>query len=137
MRTDTCRHEPDRSQRLLPPVATAIRLQSDLALETVVLNELERRGADVGYVKTAGGAEVGFLARRVGARDELIQVCADPSDAETLERELRGLGAAAREHPRAVQRLLVLDRGGLARATVANVRVQPVYEWLLSRPTGP
>ena len=33
------------------------------ALETVVLNELERRGAEVGYVKTADGLEVDFLAR--------------------------------------------------------------------------
>ena len=46
------------------------------ALETVVLNELERRGTEVGYVKTGDGLEVDFLARRAGATEELIQVCA-------------------------------------------------------------
>ena len=42
------------------------------ALETAVLNELERRGAEVGYVKTGDGLEVDFLARRPSAREELI-----------------------------------------------------------------
>jgi hypothetical protein len=108
------------------------RMNAGHALETVVLNELERRGAEVGYVKTAGGAEVDFLARRVGAAEELIQVSADPSDPETLARELRGLAGAAREHRRAVQRLLVLDRSTLPRITARAIRVQPAYEWLLS-----
>ena len=80
------------------------------ALETAVLNELERRGAEVGYVKTGDGLEVDFLARRPGAGEELIQVCADLSSPETRARELRALTAAAKDHPRATRRLLVLDR---------------------------
>ena len=119
---------------LIKAFDTSGRANTGHALETVVLNELERRGADVGYVKTADGAEVDFLARHVDAGEELIQVCADPSGAETLSRELRGLEAAAREHRRAVQRLLVLDRSALVRVTAAAVRVQPAYEWLLSKP---
>jgi predicted AAA+ superfamily ATPase len=64
-----------------------------------VLNELEARGAEVGYVKTADGLEVDFLARRPAAGEELIQVCADVSSPETRTRELRALAAAAAEHP--------------------------------------
>jgi hypothetical protein len=101
------------------------------ALETVVLNELERRGAEVAYVKTRDGLEVDFLARRVTAGEELIQVCADLSSPETRARELRGLAAAAKEHPRAVPRLLVLDRDGRGRAEGAGIEVLPAYEWLL------
>lgn len=101
------------------------------ALETAVLNELERRGAEVGYVKTSGGLEVDFLARRPAAGEELIQVCADVSTPETLAREVRALVTAAPEHPRAVRRLLVLDRDALARASQPEVAVQPAYEWLL------
>jgi predicted AAA+ superfamily ATPase len=52
----------------------------------VVLNELERRGAEVSYVKTAEGLGVDFLARHLAGGEELIQVCADLSDAATLER---------------------------------------------------
>ena len=36
------------------------------ALETAVFNELERRGLDVGYVKTLEGLEVDFLTRHPG-----------------------------------------------------------------------
>jgi len=102
------------------------------ALETVVLNELERRGAEVGYVKTGDGLEVDFLARHRAAGEELIQVCADLSAPETLARELRALMAAAAEHPRAARRLLVLDRDALASVNAPGVEVIPAYEWLLS-----
>ena len=102
------------------------------ALETVVLNELERRGAEVGYVKTSDGLEVDFLARHLAAGEELIQVCADLSAPETLSRELRALMAAEKEYPRAVRRLLVLDRDALARVSAPGVEAQPAYEWLLA-----
>jgi predicted AAA+ superfamily ATPase len=104
------------------------------ALETVVLNELERRGAEVGYVKTAEGLEVDFLARHPAGGEELIQVCADQSSAETRTRELRALGAAANEHPRAVRRLLVLDRDARVGTGTPGIEVQPAYEWLLAAP---
>jgi len=103
-------------------------------LETAVLNELERRGAEVGYVKTDEGLEVDFLARHPGRGEELIQVCADPSEPATLERELRALAAAGKEHRRAKRRLLVLDRGAMPRAPTPGVEVQPAYEWLLATP---
>ncbi len=104
------------------------------ALETVVQNELERRGAEVGYVKIADGSEVDFLARLPGSGDLLIQVCADPTSPETLSRELAALSEAAKEHSRAARRLLVLDRDALARVRAPGVEVLPAYEWLLADP---
>ena len=104
------------------------------ALETAVLNELDRRGAAVGYVKTGEGLEVDFLARRRAGGEELIQVCADLSSPETRARELRALTAAAKDHPRATRRLLVLDRDALNRADASGIEVQPAYEWLLAAP---
>lgn len=103
------------------------------ALETVVMNELERRGADVGYVKTADGFEVDFLARYPSGESELVQVCADASDEATLSRELRALASAGKEHRRTTRRLLVLDRDGVPRGETPGVRVQPAYEWLLAK----
>jgi predicted AAA+ superfamily ATPase len=102
------------------------------ALETAVLNELERRGAEVGYVKTEGDLEVDFLARHRAAGEELIQVCADVTAEATLARELSALDAAGRAYRRAVRRLLVLDRDSATRVGAAGVRVEPAYEWLLS-----
>ena len=63
------------------------RANAGHALETVVLNELERRGAEVGYVKTGTGLEVDFLVRYPAAGEELIQVCADLSTSEARSRE--------------------------------------------------
>lgn len=102
------------------------------ALETAVLNELERRRADVAYVKTVDGYEVDFHVRYLVGGHELIQVCADPHAPDTLARELRALAAAAVEHPNATLRLLVLDSDQSSRVASPGVIVQPVYEWLLA-----
>jgi hypothetical protein len=64
--------------------------------------------------------------------EELIQICANPSEPETLSRELRALESSAKEHPRAKRRLLVLDRDALVRLREQAVDAQPAYEWLLS-----
>ena len=100
------------------------------ALETVVLVELERRGLEVGYVKTDAGFEVDFLARHAAKGAELIQVCADVRNAETLARELRALSEAAKTYPHATQRLLVLDQDSMASVNAPGIEVQPAYEWL-------
>ena len=104
------------------------------ALETVVQTELQRRKADVSYVKTAGGFEVDFLARYPGDGEDLIQVCANPTAADTWERELRALNDAAPEYPRANLRMLVLTRDQVPFTTTPGIQVQPAYEWLLARP---
>lgn len=77
-------------------------------LEMIVQNELERRGAELGYVRTADGLEVGFLSRHPAAGEGLVQVCADASAPETLSSELR--------------------------AQVDGVVVQSACEWLLADP---
>jgi predicted AAA+ superfamily ATPase len=104
------------------------------ALETVVRNELELRKAQVGYVKTREGYEVDFHVRYLTGGEELVQVCADPSDPTTRERELRALEEAAREHRRAKRRMLVLTRDQVSAVTAPGVLVQPTYEWLLAPP---
>jgi len=105
------------------------------ALETVVLNELERRKAEVGYVKTPEGSEVDFHVRYLTGDEELVQVCADPSAAKTQERELRALTEAGREYPRATRRLLVLTRDQVMPTSAPGVVAQPAYEWLLAEPS--
>jgi uncharacterized protein len=102
------------------------------ALETAVFNELDRRGAEVGYVRTSDGAEIDFLARHPVTGEELVQVCADPSDEGTLARELGAFREGRREHPRAARRLLVLDRDAVVSARGTGVDVLPAYEWLLA-----
>lgn len=106
------------------------RTNTGHALETVVLVELERRGLEVGYVKTGEGFEVDFLARHAAKGAELIQVCAEVRNAETLARELHALSEAAKTYPRATPRLLVLDQDSMASINAPGIEVQPAYEWL-------
>jgi predicted AAA+ superfamily ATPase len=79
------------------------------ALETCVLLELDRRGAEVAYMHTSGGCEVDFLARHPSGREELIQVCASLDDPATREREIRALAEASPDDPKAVRTLIALD----------------------------
>ena len=108
------------------------RTNTGHSLETAVLNELERRGAEVGYVKTEGGLEVDFHAWFPGRGEELIQVCADPSEESTREREVRALAEAGRERRRARRRILVTTIDNLFDAPGAEV--EPAWRWMLSRP---
>lgn len=119
---------------LIKAFDTSRRANLGHALETVVYNELERRRASVGYVKTGDGMEVDFLVRHLTGAEELIQVSADLSAPETLARELRALSGAATEHPRAARRVLVLDRDAVVQQRVPRVKIQPAYEWLLAAP---
>ena len=115
---------------LIPLFDRAGRENVGHALETCVMLELERRGADLGYVRTAEGFEVDFLARDADGREELLQVCADLEGPATRERELRALLAARREHRGAAMRVISLapePPSGLPR----GVRFSAASEWLL------
>ncbi|MEW6511685.1 MAG: ATP-binding protein [Bacteroidota bacterium] len=107
------------------------RPQEGRALETVVLNELERRKGDVRYVKTPSGYEVDFHARFPDGTEELIQVCSDISSVGTMEREVRALREASEAYPRAVKRLLLLVREQAMPIQEAGMSVATVYDWLL------
>ncbi len=103
------------------------------ALETSVLNEIERRKGDVGYVKTSEGFEVDFRVACPGGPVELIQVCADMGARETLAREVRALEKAAESFPGKTGRIiLVLNREQADACNNFGVEVKPAYEWLLS-----
>ena len=87
---------------------------------------------EISYVRTPGGYEVDFLARRPGEAPELIQVCADLGTAEVVERELRALEDVAKTHPKARRRLLTLTRDALSADVPQGVTAQPAYEWMLT-----
>lgn len=103
------------------------------ALETCVLLELTRRGAEVAYVRTAGGLEVDFLARYPGGREELIQVCADLSASQTRAREVEVLLEAAQAHRKAALHLITLD-APVRVDLPPEIELHDAATWLLSGP---
>ncbi|MEO8614665.1 MAG: ATP-binding protein [Luteolibacter sp.] len=101
-------------------------------LETAVFIELQRRQADISYVKTPGGFEVDFLARHPAGFEELIQVCASIDDPEILTREVRALQDAASQYPRAKQLILTLESRLPFPAVPPPVQVLPAWQWILT-----
>ncbi len=115
---------------LIPVFDRTGRANLGHALETIVALELERRGADVGYVRTAQNLEVDFLARYPDGEQQLIQVCANLDAAETVERETRALRAAAAEHPQASLHVVSLTSDPV-RGVPDNVTRHSAVAWLL------
>jgi uncharacterized protein len=107
------------------------RTHQGRSLETAVLLELERRGFEVAYVRTADGFEVDFLASRAGEPPLLVQSCLESEGDETWERELRALRAAAGAHPDARPFLVTLDAVAPRRKLPDGVTWAPAARWLL------
>jgi predicted AAA+ superfamily ATPase len=116
---------------LIPVFDRTGRANIGHALEAVVLIELERRGAEVTWVRTPGGFEVDFLARYRDGAEELVQVAADVADPETFTREVRALEDAAPAHPRARRTLLVGASAPLRVDIPHGIDVRPASRWLL------
>ncbi|MFQ5799455.1 MAG: ATP-binding protein, partial [Bacteroidota bacterium] len=103
------------------------------ALETCVMLELERRGAEVSYVRNKTGSEVDFLVRFPDGRRELLQVSVDMDAPDVRDRELRGLVGAFTEHRGSTAHLIVLEPErppGLPD----SVHFHAATEWLLAEP---
>ncbi len=101
------------------------------ALETAVFHELQRRGAQVNYVRTTAGYEVDFYARGLDGVECLIQVCADLDSADTLAREVRALQDAAITWPSASLKIITLNspKADMART---GIQLHLAGNWLLT-----
>ncbi len=102
------------------------------ALETIVLLELERRGYDVGYLRTTDGYEVDFHARSPEGHVWLIQVSADVGDATTWHREIRALATAAETYPDASPILITADSKPPDEALPPTIQWHSAAAWLLA-----
>ena len=116
---------------LIPIYERSGRANLGHALENVVLIELERRGAEVGYVRTPTGYEVDFHARLPDGASWLLQVCATATDPDTFARETRTLVEAAAIYPDATPLLLTLDSLTPPTPLPAPLRWQAAAAWLL------
>ncbi len=115
---------------LIPIFDRSGRANIGHALETAVRIELERRNMEVWYVRTTDGLEVDFLARGPEGEEALIQVAADIASAETQEREIRALRAAAREYPRASLHLITMTPEA-AGPIAEDIQFHNAALWLL------
>jgi len=115
---------------LIGPYDRSGKANTGHSLETCVYLELCRRGYEVAYVRTGEGYEVDFHATDPEGNEMLIQVCAAAADSKTLAREVRALGKAAEEHPRA-ELLLITMEPPAGKGLSGKVKTVQAEEWLL------
>ncbi|MFH0988488.1 MAG: ATP-binding protein [bacterium] len=101
------------------------------ALETCIMLELERRGAEISYVKNASGTEVDFLALYRDGRRELLQVCSEMDTPDVQRREIQGLIEALTENKTTTAHLIVLETERPPDVP-KSIKWHPASEWLLS-----
>lgn len=118
---------------LIPVFDRSGRTNTGHALETSVFLELERRKMGITYVRAPQGQEVDFLARSPSGEAHLIQVCADATEADVLEREVRALEQAGELYPNASKHILTSTRDALPEAVPAGICAQAAYEWMLTQ----
>jgi len=116
---------------LIPVFDRSGRSNLGHALETAVRIELERRGMESSYVRTKDGFEVDFLARSPEGGEALIQVCLDLAETGAMEREIRGLLSAAKEHPRTTLDVVTL-LPETVRNVPENIHIHDAALWLLN-----
>ena len=116
---------------LISLFAQSGRRHEGRALETAVLLELERRGWEVSYLRTAEGWEVDFFAHRPGEAPLLVQVCLDTADDATWEREVRALRSAGCVYGDARLVLVTLDATPPQRPLPDRIIWAPAARWLL------
>jgi len=116
---------------LIPVFDRSGRSNLGHALETAVRIELERRGMESSYVRTKDGFEVDFLARSPEGGESLIQVCLNLDETGAMEREIRALFSAAKEHPRATLDVVTL-LPETVRNVPENIKIHDAALWLLN-----
>ena len=108
-------------------------------LETVIVNELLRRGGELYYGKTGNALEVDCIVLEDGRIELLLQVCQEMGDQKTRNREIRAICKAAVEIPHARgARLMILTHGfgEVIRQDGLEITVVDVIEWLLGLEEG-
>ncbi|MGV8084445.1 MAG: ATP-binding protein [Coriobacteriia bacterium] len=107
-------------------------------LEAAVYLELRRRmraardGA-ISYYVTGAGHEVDFIVgdAEAGHAAQLVQVCADLSQEETRDRELRALDEAMEETGLATSTIVTMGAWETVEVPAGTVNVVPAWAWML------
>lgn len=121
---------------LIPVFDRSGKANAGHALESVVFTELQRRRAEIAYVKTANGYEIDFLARYPDGSEELIQVSSSIDDPVTRDREVRALEDAANEHPNAKQLILTMESRIPFPEVPKSILTTPAWAWMAGESNG-
>ena len=100
-------------------------------LENLVFLELLRREKDIAYYQTPTKNEVDFLIKKGKKVEQLIQVCYDLSDFQTLDREMRSLILASEEFKSGSLLILTNNEEKEVIFQKKKIKFIPVWKWML------
>lgn len=114
--------------------AVAFKFSQDMGrlLENVVFVELKRHNKEVYYWKDKRGREVDFLIRKGLNIEMAIQVCSDPEDEKTVQREINALDLVMQEYDIKDGLIITMNEAKLLKKGKRVITFIPLYEWLLS-----
>jgi predicted AAA+ superfamily ATPase len=112
---------------LIPIYERVGRANLGHALENAVFIELLRRGGEVHYFRTPQGNKIDFHVTGPDGEVSLIQVCADASNLETLNREIRSLAEIPQLMPHAKPLLITLDPLPIGTRMPDGIEATPPY----------
>lgn len=96
-----------------------------------LLRKKSLKDSDIFYWQDIHKNEVDFVIKQGMKTSQLIQVCYDPSDLVTKERETRSLLKASKELKCENLIMLTEDKRGEEKADGKSIRLIPLWEWLL------
>ena len=99
--------------------------------ENVVFNNLQAEGLEIFYWKGVG--EVDFIAKKGKKISAAIQVCWNPSDKETKEREIKGLEEACKKFKLKSGLVLTEDYSEEEKVGRLKIVYKPLWEYLLEQ----
>jgi len=114
--------------------AVAFKFSQDFGrlVENAVFLELKRRNCEVYYWKDRRGKEVDFIIRQNMKIEQVIQVCVDPEDEKTRQREIIAIQSAMHEFSLKEGVILTLNKSETIWKQGETIIFIPLYEWLLS-----
>lgn len=99
-------------------------------LETIVFQQLLRKGSDIYYWKSPKGSEVDFLIRHEDKKKEAIQVTYSLTQSN-LARETTGFASIDEQFGEINKLILTYDQENMVELANGAIKVMPVWKWLL------
>jgi len=116
---------------LVAACSRSIRSDWGHLLENFVFLELRRSMDMIEYYRTEKGREVDFIVTDFTGRKSLIQVCAEMTETETRQRELRALSEAMRECDLDQATIVTLNQEETLEMEDGQIRIIPASLWAL------
>ena len=104
--------------------------------ENLVFDELKRKRKEIYYYKDKAAKEVDFLIRKGKKVKECIQVCSNPGEETTLQREIKGLLIGMDEFN--LKKGVIISGNREDEIEISGKRIEfiPLWKWLLVESWG-